>query len=58
MELRSDRWPYALIIRMEVFPNLDSDNACGFKDMDRSYQNNQVKNCKFNSGPWKVTNVI
>ena len=58
MELRSDRWPYALIIRMEVFPNLDSDNACGFKDMDRSYQNNQVKNCKFNSSPWKVTNVI
>ena len=43
MQLRSDRWPYALIIRMEVLPNLDIDNACGFKDINRSYHNSQIK---------------
>ena len=51
MELRSDRLPYALIIRMPVvFPNLYIDNACGFKDMNRSSHNNQIK--------WEIVNSI
>ena len=51
MELWSDRLSYALIMRMEVFPNLDSDNGFGFQDMNRSYHHNQMRNSKFNSGP-------
>ena len=43
MQLRSDRWPYALMIRMEVLPNLDIDNACGFKDINRRSHNSQIK---------------
>ena len=58
LELKSDRWPYVLIIRMEVVPSLVGDNGFGFKDMNRSYPNNQGKNCKFNSGLWKVSTVI
>ena len=43
MQLRSDRWPYALMIRMEVLSNLDIDNACGFKDINRRSHNSQIK---------------